>query len=107
MYGKLGHGDESGCSLPRKVEIGLTNIHVVNVACGSRHTACLSNEGKLYSWGDKENGVAGHGDIEGEILLHACICKLLLLISYLSTSIVSIVQDISTHQNLLKSLPTK
>lgn len=66
MYGKLGHGDESGCSLPRKVESSLLGVHVISVACGSRHTACLSSDGKLYSWGDKENGVSGHGDIEGE-----------------------------------------
>lgn len=31
----------------------------------SRHTAVLTSTGALYSWGDKENGVAGHGDVEG------------------------------------------
>jgi alpha-tubulin suppressor-like RCC1 family protein len=99
MYGKLGHGDESGCSLPKKVETGLTGIHVVNVACGSRHTACFSSDGKLFSWGDKENGVAGHGDIEGKILLHVWRPIVFLKSLNLSNVIIFILQDINTHRN--------
>jgi len=64
MYGKLGHGNENGCSTPRKVE-ALTGSHISQIACGSRHTAAVTSTGKLYTWGDKENGVAGHGDTEG------------------------------------------
>jgi RCC1 and BTB domain-containing protein len=64
MYGKLGHGNESGHSTPRRVET-LVGLVVVDIACGSRHTAVITNKGCLYTWGDKENGVAGHGDTEG------------------------------------------
>ena len=64
MYGKLGHGNESGHSTPRRVE-GLVGLTVSQIACGSRHTAVLTSTGALYTWGDKENGVAGHGDTEG------------------------------------------
>mmetsp|Transcript_15910 Transcript_15910/g.19420 ORF Transcript_15910/g.19420 Transcript_15910/m.19420 type:complete len:606 (+) Transcript_15910:599-2416(+) len=64
MYGKLGHGNEDGCSTPRKVE-ALVGLHIAQIACGSRHTAVVTSSGKLYTWGDKENGVAGHGDVEG------------------------------------------
>ena len=64
MYGKLGHGSESGCSTPQKVE-GLSSTHIKAVACGSRHTVAVSSTGALYSWGDKENGVAGHENTEG------------------------------------------
>ena len=64
MYGKLGHGSESGCSTPRKVE-GLNDAHVTSVACGSRHTVAMTSNGAIYSWGDKENGVAGHANTEG------------------------------------------
>eukprot|EP00984_Skeletonema_dohrnii_P007149 scaffold2581_cov84-Skeletonema_dohrnii-CCMP3373.AAC.4 len=60
MYGKLGHGSESGHSTPRRVE-ALVGLSVIDIACGSRHTAVVTNKG----WGDKENGVAGHGDTEG------------------------------------------
>jgi len=64
MYGKLGHGNESGHSTPRRVE-GLVGLAVSQIACGSRHTAVITSTGALYTWGDKENGVAGHGDTEG------------------------------------------
>lgn len=64
MYGKLGHGNEAGCSTPKRVE-GLRNISVSKIACGSRHTAVVTSLGQFYTWGDKENGVAGHGDTEG------------------------------------------
>jgi len=64
MYGKLGHGNEAGHSTPKRVE-GLAGLVVQHIACGSRHTAIVTSNGALYTWGDKENGVAGHGDIEG------------------------------------------
>ena len=64
MYGKLGHGNEVGHSTPKRVE-ALAGIPVSQIACGSRHTAIITSTGALYTWGDKENGVAGHGDAEG------------------------------------------
>mmetsp|Transcript_29055 Transcript_29055/g.41088 ORF Transcript_29055/g.41088 Transcript_29055/m.41088 type:complete len:593 (-) Transcript_29055:1722-3500(-) len=64
MYGKLGHGSESGHSTPKRVE-DLAGLVVSQIACGSRHTAVITSTGALYTWGDKENGVAGHGDVEG------------------------------------------
>lgn len=64
MYGKLGHGNEAGHSTPKRVE-GLAGIQVSQIACGSRHTAVVTSSGELYTWGDKENGVAGHGDTDG------------------------------------------
>ena len=64
MYGKLGHGNENGHSTPKRVE-ALLGVQVASVACGSRHTVIVTNLGKVYSWGDRENGVAGHGEVEG------------------------------------------
>ena len=64
MYGKLGHGNENGHSTPKRVE-ALVGLAVSQIACGSRHTAIITSAGAIYSWGDKENGVAGHGDTEG------------------------------------------
>ena len=64
MYGKLGHGTEQGHSAPKRVE-GLVGKKVSQIACGSRHTAIITRGGAIYTWGDKENGVAGHGDVEG------------------------------------------
>jgi RCC1 and BTB domain-containing protein len=64
MYGKLGHGNEAGHSTPKRVE-AFVGLVVSQIACGSRHTAVVTSTGALYTWGDKENGVAGHGDTEG------------------------------------------
>jgi alpha-tubulin suppressor-like RCC1 family protein len=65
MYGKLGHGNEAGSSTPKRVE-GLMGLQVTQIACGSRHTVVVTSAGALYSWGDKENGVTGHGDADVE-----------------------------------------
>ena len=48
MYGKLGHGNESGHSTPRRVE-ALVGLSVIDIACGSRHTAVVTNKGCLYT----------------------------------------------------------
>lgn len=63
MYGKLGHGNETGCSIPQRVE-ALGGVAVKSVACGSRHTVAVTSTGSLYSWGDQDNGVAGHESTE-------------------------------------------
>uniref|UniRef100_K3WAD0 BTB domain-containing protein n=1 Tax=Globisporangium ultimum (strain ATCC 200006 / CBS 805.95 / DAOM BR144) TaxID=431595 RepID=K3WAD0_GLOUD len=65
MYGKLGHGNETGHSTPYLVE-SLKGLPVRQVACGSRHTVVLLENKDVYTWGDKENGVSGHGDTEGQ-----------------------------------------
>lgn len=65
MYGKLGHGDENGHAVPVQVT-ALSSVAVVQVACGSRHTVVLTQSLEVYSWGDKENGVAGHSALETE-----------------------------------------
>jgi len=91
MYGKLGHGNENGCSVPKKVD-SLKESFVMQVACGSRHSVALvwNNDTQLaglepsgsfhgcpaahysdyvgtsvYSWGDRENGVSGLGEMDG------------------------------------------
>jgi len=71
MYGKLGHGDEEGHATPRRVGGVLENVRVLAVACGSRHTSALTDCGHLYSWGDQENGVAGHEEEDGEAAVSA------------------------------------
>jgi hypothetical protein len=64
MYGKLGHGNEVGHSTPKRVD-ALVGLGVSHIACGSRHTAIITSSGAIYTWGDKENGVTGHGDTDG------------------------------------------
>jgi len=75
MYGKLGHGNEDGHSTPKKVE-ALKGLTISQIACGSRHTAVITLPGEVYTWGDKENGVAGHGDAEGHQYIPKLLSKL-------------------------------
>ena len=35
---------------------------VTQVACGFRHTACVTDDGSLYTWGAGRNGQLGHKD---------------------------------------------
>jgi len=60
QYGVLGHGTADKCATPRRVE-RLIGEHVVTVACGWRHTAALTMQGALYSWGHGGFGQLGHG----------------------------------------------
>ncbi|KAF0719156.1 Aste57867_1246 [Aphanomyces stellatus] len=75
MYGKLGHGNEVGHSVPFLVET-LSNLKVNQVACGSRHTVVLLQNSDVYTWGDKENGVSGQGDTDGHQYLPCAVEEL-------------------------------
>ena len=39
-------------------------LTIIQVACGWQHTLCLSQEGRVYSWGYGEEGQLGHDDTE-------------------------------------------
>ena len=41
---------------------GLAGKQVVQVACGSTHSAAVTSEGELYSWGRGNYGRLGHGE---------------------------------------------
>ncbi len=71
MYGKLGHGNEAGQPKPLIVQ-SLRGMAVAQVSCGSRHTLALLETGGVYSWGDRDNGVCGHGDVDGRPLVCCC-----------------------------------
>lgn len=57
QLGQLGHGDFLRQSLPIKV----TNFEdrICQISCGKRHTAAVSQEGFLYTWGSNEYGQLG------------------------------------------------
>ena len=40
----------------------LSSKNVIFVAAGQAHTGCITEEGHMYTWGEGENGVLGHGD---------------------------------------------
>ena len=40
----------------------LRSKRVRDIACGSAHSACITSNGELYTWGLGEYGRLGHGD---------------------------------------------
>ncbi|KAF7831165.1 PH, RCC1 and FYVE domains-containing protein 1 isoform X1 [Senna tora] len=83
-FGVLGHGDSQSVSQPKEVE-SLKGLWVRSVACGSWHTAAIVevmvdrfryNTGKLFTWGDGDEGVLGHSD-NGRKPLPTCVAQLL------------------------------
>ncbi|KZC13149.1 putative E3 ubiquitin-protein ligase HERC4 [Dufourea novaeangliae] len=53
--------------MPRMVKVLGTSV-IVQIACGTKHTLALTNDGELYSWGSNNEGQLGLGsDIKNEI----------------------------------------
>lgn len=59
--GKLGHGNRLSLDRPRMIE-SLKSKRIRDIACGSSHSAAISSNGELYTWGLGEYGRLGHGD---------------------------------------------
>ncbi|KAI4307707.1 hypothetical protein L6164_030865 [Bauhinia variegata] len=84
-FGVLGHGNLQSISQPKEVE-SLRGLRVRSVACGSWHTAAIvdvmvdrfkynTSTGKLFTWGDADEGRLGHVD-NGRKLLPTCVSQL-------------------------------
>ncbi|XP_020204704.1 ultraviolet-B receptor UVR8 isoform X1 [Cajanus cajan] len=65
-YGNLGLGDRNDRLLPEKVTVDGDKITMV--ACGWRHTICVSSSGGLYTNGWGKYGQLGHGDFEDHLV---------------------------------------
>lgn len=65
--GQLGHGvdddDEMMVKYPRVVSL-LAKTPIVRVACGGLHTAALTADGEVYTWGCNDDGALGRGGEE-------------------------------------------
>lgn len=59
--GKLGHGNRLTLEKPKLIE-SLRTKRVRDIACGSAHSAAITSQGELYTWGLGEYGRLGHGD---------------------------------------------
>ncbi|KAE9598836.1 putative chromatin regulator PHD family [Lupinus albus] len=84
-FGVLGHGNLRSFSQPKEVE-SLSGLRVKSVACGSWHTVaiveviadrfrCNTANGKLFTWGDGDDGRLGHAD-NGRKLIPTCASQL-------------------------------
>ncbi len=73
LYGQLGHGDNKDVKTPTYVEDLLkpqgdgAEIFIDSVACGGNFTACLTEDGKVYTWGCGDHGVLGHNDSKDQV----------------------------------------
>jgi len=63
--GRLGHGTEEGCLLPKIIKsFSDNNIKVVSISAGQQHSACITEKNKLYTWGCGNNYRLGHGTLQ-------------------------------------------
>lgn len=60
----MGHGDNGWKYVPRITQ-SLAGQVVVQVTCGSYHTAAVSGNGDLFTWGGGMYGKLGHGNEMG------------------------------------------
>jgi RCC1 and BTB domain-containing protein len=60
-FGRLGHNSESNCLVPRQVE-SLFGKNPTQISCGGFHTAVVTEDGHLYTFGGGEHGQLGHND---------------------------------------------
>ena len=44
-----------------KYVINFNHLQVVQVACGSHHSLCLTSDGDIFSWGQNNCGQIGSG----------------------------------------------
>ena len=58
--GRLGHGDFGNRAHPEVVRTLLDEV-VIAASCGNSHTAALTDDGTLFTWGKGSDGQLGHG----------------------------------------------
>lgn len=72
QYGALGHGYSSAKQLPDQIRPTLVRAllpeKIVCIAAGELHSAAVTSDGDLYTWGDGFCGQLGHGDRRPEVL---------------------------------------
>jgi alpha-tubulin suppressor-like RCC1 family protein len=67
-HGQLGHGDKKKRNVPteikrNKYKYGFhKDVKIVGASCGFVHTVLLSDDGRIWTFGDNDCGQLGHGD---------------------------------------------
>ncbi|GLT89535.1 hypothetical protein SLE2022_075130 [Rubroshorea leprosula] len=63
QFGQLGTGSDQLETLPKLLDASLLdNTHAKTVSCGARHSAILTDDGGVLSWGWNKYGQLGLGD---------------------------------------------
>ncbi|XP_067933208.1 probable E3 ubiquitin-protein ligase HERC1 [Watersipora subatra] len=60
-FGKLGHGTRAVQKVPKRVLGSLTDKVVICASAGYRHSAAVTEDGYLYTWGEGDYGRLGQG----------------------------------------------
>jgi alpha-tubulin suppressor-like RCC1 family protein len=77
-YLQLGQGDTEDRFSPCIIDSSSCDIQnhcISQIACGTWHSACISNDGLVFSFGWNQFGQLGHGDTIGKILFFKEIYK--------------------------------
>ncbi|KAK9884642.1 hypothetical protein WA026_007479 [Henosepilachna vigintioctopunctata] len=67
-YGKLGHGNSVTHKQPERIMGPFVGKTVKFINAGYRHSAAVTSDGKLYTWGEGDHGRLGHGDGNGRLI---------------------------------------
>ncbi|XP_044462701.1 ultraviolet-B receptor UVR8-like isoform X2 [Mangifera indica] len=64
QFGQLGTGGDQAETIPRLLDAtSLENVHAKLVSCGARHSAVITEDGKVFCWGWNKYGQLGLGDV--------------------------------------------
>ena len=53
--------DAIGPHIPEQVQAHIGGLRVIGIACGARHSMCVTARGDVYTWGLGSSGQLGHG----------------------------------------------
>ena len=76
--GQLGDGTRNNTNIPKCIsdlsDSKLKNISIRQVSLGNKHGMALDSSGKVWTWGNEENGVLGNGsNVDGTLQAPLCI----------------------------------
>jgi len=67
--GRTGHGNERQVDVPTCVSFFVElGQKVVDLAAGGSLTACVTEDGGLYTMGNNDTGMLGHGDKDSKLI---------------------------------------